>query len=496
MGSESSQTTDRSTAFSRAWTDFHDAIDGLQEFLESVAPHLSKIEADESSAATALRQSQRDELRRVLTRVQRGLRVALEGSDQEMTPEDSATAQASINIVGGTASKTTRVNLSDDPEVNEAVLRILRRRPIRRRKKMPILLRSVLTMSVAAFEVLIGQLAEARYRLHPRAMGTDRKEFSLEELSTFEVLEDATTALIERRTDELMRRGLEGWAQWHKQETSVRFDEIALDWEATAEVFERRHLAVHHGGRVSPQYHRRLGAASPPVGSTLDLDEAYVQESLDRIGVLGGLLIGCVWAQLLPDDQREAGSLLDARVYALMERGRWSSAQHIARVAQERLQLAEDDRYRLRLNELLSIKRDQGLESIRVAAEQIDTSALSHQYKLVRLALLDRHREAIEEAKVALAANEIDKSSLQTWLALDELRHLPEFRALAGLSPMDLPPKTPNALAADLGISATRLRRWLRREHPRDPVNVGHRWTLTPAVVEAAHRRFGSHETR
>ena len=224
-------------------------------------------------------------------------------------------------------------------------------------------------------------------------MGTDRKELSLEDLTKFEVIDDATTALIEKRTNELMRRGLDGWADWHRDETSVRFDEIALDWSATREVFERRHLAVHHGGRVSPQYQRRLGSASPPVGSVLELNEDYVQDSLERIEVLGGLLIGAVWAQLLPDDHRAAGSLIDGRVYSLMERGRWSHARHVAHVAQERLQLAEDARYRLRFNELLCLKRSEGAEAVRVLAEAIDTSALSRPYKLARLALLDGFSE-------------------------------------------------------------------------------------------------------
>ena len=493
MNPDSDPAADRSAAFRRAWSDFHEAIDGLQEFLESVAPHLSKLEGDDLPAAATLSPSQRDELRRVVVRLRRGLRYALEGSTEDGSATDEAgTAKATIEVVPGTSSRKTRVNLSADPDVNEAVVEFLRRMPQRRRKKMPILLRSVLTMSVSAFEVLVGQLAEARYRLHPRAMGTDKKEFSLEDLSKFDAIDDATTALIERRTDELMRRGLDGWADWHKEETSIRFQEIALDWPATQEVFERRHLAVHHGGRVSPQYHRRLGSESPPIGSVLDLDEAYVQESLDRIGVLGALLIGAAWAQLLPNDHRSAGSLLDGRVYLLMERGKWSLAQHVARVTQDRLQLAEDARYRLLFNELLCLKRTHGSEAVRKAAEDIDTSALSRPYKLARLALLDRSSDALEEARAALAAEELGINELQTWLVLEELRQWPDFRQVAGLPPIDRRPMTPADLARELGISAATLRGWLRRTRPRAPGERGRKWDLRTKDIDAARHYFSS----
>lgn len=493
---ERSAENSRSTAFRRAWSEFHESVDGLQEFLESVAPHLSQLEHEDSVPGTSLNPAQRDELRRVLVRVRRGLRAAFEDDAEKSSTagDDTPAAKTTMEILAGTGTVRARVNLSDDPEVNEAVINSLRRLPVRRRKKMPILLRSVLTMSVAAFEVLVGHLAEARYRLHPNTMGTDKKEFSLEDLGEFEAIDDATTALIERRTDELMRRGLDDWANWLRDEASVKMGELALDWPATQEVFERRHLAVHHAGRVSPQYYRRVGPQAPPVGALLELDEEYIQDALDQIAVLGALLVGCVWAQLLPKEHQDAGGLLDIRAYAFMERGKWAAAQHLCRVSQDRLRLAEDTRHRLRMNELLSIKRQSGLEAIRIAAEAMDTSALSRDFKLAKLALLDRFDEAIAVARAALAAEEVALRDLQTWFVLEELRERPEFRALADLpvpEAREAKPTTPSELAGELGVAPPTLRNWLRKNWQGAKPGRGRRWVLTQEQIASAREHYG-----
>jgi hypothetical protein len=52
----------------------------------------------------------------------------------------------------------------------------------------------------------------------------------------------------------------------------------------------------------------------------------------------------------------------------------------------------------------------------------------------------------------------------------------------------------PNDLAAQLGVSPKSLRAWLRRAHPRSPVDHNARWTLTEAQVTAARAHFGGRQ--
>ena len=126
---------------------------GFRSSSKQFAPHVSKLEGEDFPRAGSLSPSQRDELRRVLARVRRGLRTAVEGpTDDNPASDEPGTAKATIEIVPGAHVEEDEGRLlSPDPEVNEAVLDFsttdTRAPP---QEGMPILLRSVLTMSVSA----------------------------------------------------------------------------------------------------------------------------------------------------------------------------------------------------------------------------------------------------------------------------------------------------------------------------------------------------------
>ena len=98
--------------------------------------------------------------------------------------------------------------------------------------------------------------------MHPQAMGTDEKEFSLNDLTSLDSLEEARAIAIERRVDSATRGTIDDWAEWLEKRVKIPARELSLDREQTREVFLRRHLHVHTGGRVDQRYLSNVNSSS------------------------------------------------------------------------------------------------------------------------------------------------------------------------------------------------------------------------------------------
>jgi hypothetical protein len=189
------------------------------------------------------------------------------------------------------------------PEAINVLVRLAERRGART-PRLALLLRSLLTMIVGTFEVLVGDVVGMYLRLHPGALNANEREFSLEDLLAMSSIEDVREQAIARRTDEFQRRGLDGWCQWFQQH-KINCKKLALDWEDTREVFERRNIIVHNAGRVSQQYIDRVGARTavdPKIGSEISLSKQYVAQALDQVMVLGLLVALCSWHKLVVEE--------------------------------------------------------------------------------------------------------------------------------------------------------------------------------------------------
>ena len=78
------------------------------------------------------------------------------------------------------------------------------------------------------------------------------------------------------------------WDKWFA-ESKISFAAIALDWEATHEVFERRHLIVHTGDERLRVTWLVAHTIQPLRVAILDVPAEYLGEALDRVVVLGHL---------------------------------------------------------------------------------------------------------------------------------------------------------------------------------------------------------------
>lgn len=289
--------------------------------------------------------------------------------------------------------------------------------------KQSLLMRSLLTSLVGALEVLVGNTFAAFYYANPTALG-DETAFSLADLRRYKKLDDAVDEAIARRVDSLLRENIDHWRRWFERHVKVDLAELAVDWDALAEVIQRRHAIAHNAGRASRQYLSRVSENSPEVqlGDELPVSEEYFSEAVDQVLVIGILIAACTWKHSV----RQAGKLPGAEVWhelsGLMDSDRWRTVEHLAAAGEQRLAVEGMQRVAFRYNYWLARKRQRGTAAIQQEVEAYDDTALSAQLRFVKLALLDRTDEAEAMLDDLLRTNELSPLALREWPVLKELR--------------------------------------------------------------------------
>lgn len=249
--------------------------------------------------------------------------------------------------------------------------------------------RSILMCLVSHFEVLVSDLAHLYYRLIPEATSSADKVLSVNELKGFKSIDDALQFVISRRVDDLVRGSIDDWHKFFNARMNIELDGLVSHVAQWREFFQRRHIMVHAGGRVTERYVAsvdwdRLGDAPPPVGKKLDLDDDYIARAINAFEVSGLLLSQEVWKKYAPDETRlRLDRLTGGRrgaVYSKLLSRNWYVAEHLANWGARDSDAPEDVMLICKFNRWLCIKRQGRWEEVRKEVQAFDTAAKHPKY--------------------------------------------------------------------------------------------------------------------
>jgi hypothetical protein len=338
-------------------------------------------------------------------------------------------------------------------EVLEVIEEMMGARDIPRAAKSALVLRSFVVTLESAFEILLANVAGGLLQLHPGAIGVERmrsREFSLQDLLSYDTLGDAKDDLISRQVDSLLNQGVEDWAKWFDDRIKIQMSDLAIDWGEVKEVIYRRHAIVHSGGRASRQY---LALVQPtqqvPLGTDLVVDRAYFDNAVDALTAVGLHLGALAWAKLDPEDIEEIVGLVHKLQYSWMLSGRWSAVKKSCQVARDQLAGSATDALVWQMNEWLADKYISGRPPD--IARAFDSSTLEIQYRAVHAAIVKDEEAALEVAREWIRQDPGGADSLKQWPVFAELREVPAFDELWDTGKGD---RRPRASASKIAGSA------------------------------------------
>jgi hypothetical protein len=283
-----------------------------------------------------------------------------------------------------------------------------------------LLMRSILTMAVSAFEVLVANVYKSFLMSNPGAAeGAEVKLFSLRDLYDFGSVEDAVDETIFQQADAFSRKGMRAWAAWFKtRPLEVDLCGLAYDWLGTQEIFERRNVVVHNGSRVTRQYLNNVDSSLTKdllEGRPLEITPAYVEESLERLLTLGTLLAYKVRVRLFRRENFDAtcGWIADEQ-FKLLKNGEYHAVNHISLCVKPD-NVADATRLIMQVNGWIAKMRLDGVDACNGDIAAWDTSALSDTFRAVQQVLLRDDVRAVAAIQQLLDTGDITELDVREW---------------------------------------------------------------------------------
>ncbi|MEU5885847.1 hypothetical protein ABZ835_03280 [Streptomyces sp. NPDC047461] len=306
---------------------------------------------------------------------------------------------------------------------------------LRRPPRMPIFLQSTTVSAVSNFEVLFSGLVAEYYSVTPQALEAasreKEKEFSLKELKEMDSLADAIEIAIRRRVDELMFGSFNEWRKFFADKMNLKFDDYAIDWEFLQEVFQRRHVIVHNGGRASRRYLQNVApkySANVTEGDSLPVDHEYVARAANELLTFGYLLAIATGVKLAKGEIDFFNSKLHRFTYRNLVKSRYKIVEKCAAFG-ESIAQDMDDELTCRVNKWIARQR-MGDGAVHSEVEDWDTRALSSRYKLAKHCLMGDNEAAMALVESLYSDGELGFEDIIEWPLLQPLRGTDSYVAL------------------------------------------------------------------
>lgn len=346
--------------------------------------------------------------------------------------------------------RSRRFELGSDPAVTRAVARMVFNAA--HRVKMPskkqLVRRSMLLLAVSDFELLIGEVAGLAMEFVPGVAQMGDASITLAELESLEDVRAAKKVVIDRRVEDLLRQNMEGWISWFDN-IGVKWKDMAEDWCRFAEIFARRNVVIHAGGKATAQYIGALRAAGcrtsdlPAIGTKLDLDDSYLTAASEELLAFGVLLVAGSWLQAVKGNTHSAESWITSRCQHLLELQHLHAVKAICRTVLEHSRGRLRQRTELLLRTMAWVARkDLGDgDKVRAEVEEWETSGTDLLYAHAKAVLLDNDELAVKQITELRRRND---------LTVVELVASPLYRGLLDRCRSELLPEDGETISVEI----------------------------------------------
>ncbi|WP_146085315.1 hypothetical protein [Rathayibacter sp. AY1G1] len=340
-----------------------------------------------------------------------------DGSISIPAPEGFADALRRIHSILAEASMPPRM----EGEAIEQYSRIKRSR-----SRSDMMLESLFVSSIAEFEIFIARLVAIGLGYNPAPLYQGGKSYELAEIRKHETIESLVANAIDDKVDDLMRDGLSAWMKYLQKILRAE-----TDWMTNLliEVFNRRHVLVHAGGRVSRQYIDSVRHIEPTVvlNSRLEVSFAYLEDSQNRL-----LIVAIALTQLArvaiansPEGKKADKFRPDEDftkfTYDLLRFGRSDVVADLFPRIDSLLTESVTIEYS-RANWFHARKMRDGVAAVRKDVEAWDVSAMDELLVLARLCILEDLDDARRLATSLSKKGKLSPTQFLTWPILEPLR--------------------------------------------------------------------------
>lgn len=270
---------------------------------------------------------------------------------------------------------------------------------------------NTLIMLITRFEEFVAELLSQIYFMFPQQY-LDNQQVKFSDIVGIGI-DEVRSNIIDREIDYIMRKSYEEWFTIFSKH-GMSFKACESEMLGLKEVYARRNIIVHNSGAVNSSYKKMVPHSTAKIGEYLISDSEYVNSAFSfvttviyTISIEAARLLGKNSEDYLIEIFNEAFEELQKKNYRVCanvfsqlstNRGLDASTQLMSRVNNwiSRIELGE--------------KKD-----VQKEVEQLDVSALSREYLLAKLILLEQYDRAIGVLEQLYTSDRLSSHELETW---------------------------------------------------------------------------------
>lgn len=278
---------------------------------------------------------------------------------------------------------------------------------------------------VSSVEWFLAQLIHKHYKENPGIVGSKEKQFSLEELASFETVDDARNYLIEKTVESVLRGSIQDWIEFLSSKLKLSMGYLNEHKDCLIEVTQRRNLLVHNGGVVNRIYLSNLPSSYkdiPKIGDNIHISSEYLNNAISTFERCFLLIAAELWKKVGANNE-DRGKLLINLSYEHLVSERYEVAESVSFFAANDKSLQESDRLYAKINYWIAKKYGGDFESIKQEIIDEDFSAKSRLFLLAKKVLLSDFEGASSDIKYLLDHDEnFTLEEVKLWPLFKEFR--------------------------------------------------------------------------
>lgn len=388
-------------------------LESLRDFVDTVDSFLYKKKED-------IRSKQKEHLYPVFDAVDQLMkREFSEGEESESHPDDDYSDIIEYEIDENEKGVKFRPKGEKAAKFQEAMDKLAESG-----QKIRLLYNGSLMNLVSHVELFFADVIHFYLDRFPGCLRESEKQFSLEDLDSFDSIEDARQYLIQRKVEGVLHGSFEDWIDFLRKRANLSMSYLDDDMDKLVESFQRRNLVVHAGNRVNQTYISNVTgsfAENVEIGERLRVDREYLDDRIDLLEK-NCLLIGFeLWKQLDLEDENRAYELVKLS-FEHLKRSRFGIAESLSYFLFNDKAQTEPLRLIGKINYWLSLKRQGRWSEVRQDAENADFSAKGLRYRLAHASLCEREDKFFELLEPTIQSTELSADHLREWPVFREMR--------------------------------------------------------------------------
>ena len=212
------------------------------------------------------------------------------------------------------------------------------------------------------------------------------------------------------------------------KEHKICFDSCKKQLEKLTEIYARRNVWVHNSGKVNDIYINSVKNCKEESGTLLQVDRAYISEAFLCIkAILYTLYIES--AKFCKENQDQYLYKIFELAYEELQREDYQLCSIIFTEINKCKYSNEQTRIMAKINYWIAQKSLKKFSAIKKEIEKFDTSAMSEEYKVAKLILLEKYDEA-EELIEQVYNDKIHPQELMQWPLFKEFRNTKQYNKI------------------------------------------------------------------